>query len=271
VEEQVLEVRRIETPRPATPEAVIDALLNTIGDWAPRSAQLGVACAGGVVDGRVTAITREVFRDWTDIPLADILHERTGLAATVLNDGQAAAWGEYRYGAGRGRYSVLFLTVSTGVGGGVVQEGRLLRGASGLAGHVGHLAMDPLGPWCTCGRRGCLEQLASGTAITRQATALVNRPLTAEDVFELAAGGEPWAQGLMRASAQALAEGIANLRMLLDPEVVILGGGVGSAAGYIELVREELSRLPLGDGVDIQPAALGAHAGLIGAAALARA
>lgn len=268
--DEVSDFREVETPKPATPAAVTERLIEALGDLPRESQALGVAAAGAVRDDRVTAVTRANLPEWTDLPLGRILEERTGLPTTVLNDGQAAAWGEYLYGGGRGLDRLVYVTVSTGIGGGLVAGGRLLRGGSGLAGHVGHLTLDPQGPWCSCGRRGCLEQLASGSAIEAMARRLLDRKVTAREVFELASTGEPWAQGMIRDSARWLSRGLASLHLLLDPGLVLIGGGVGLAEGYLEAVRQELSGIPLARDLQVKPAQLGRQAGVIGAAAVAR-
>jgi predicted NBD/HSP70 family sugar kinase len=157
VDGEVLESREVDTPRPALPDQVIDTVVEEIQQWSSGAGGIGIATAGGVRNGRVTAVSRVILPEWSDVPLAERIAEEMGLPVFVVNDGQAAVWGEHRYGGGRDASDVLFVTVSTGVGGGIVAGGRLSRGAAGRAGHVGHLTVEPEGPWCSCGRRGCLE------------------------------------------------------------------------------------------------------------------
>lgn len=268
-ESEVLESREVQTPRPAVPQAVVDTVMEQIRGWVPDASGVGIATAGGVQEGRVTAVSRVILPEWTDVPLAEIVSDQTDLPVWVVNDGQAAAWGEHRRGAGRDRKDLLFVTVSTGVGGGIVAGGSLAIGRAGRAGHVGHLTVDPNGPWCSCGRRGCLEQLVSGTAMAKQAQEAVERTMTAKEVFEWAQRGEPWAEGIVRASARYLARGLSSLQHVLDPGLVVLGGGVGLAEGYIQAVREELEAIPLGGELKLERAELGRHAALIGVADLA--
>lgn len=266
---RVLDSRTIATPRPATPAAVLAGVSRALQAWTEGAAGIGLACAGAVADGRVTAVTRNVFEAWEGVPLEDAVQESTGLPTVAVNDGQAAAWAEHRFGAGRGHDHVLFVTVSTGVGGGIVSDGRLLRGASGMAGHLGHLPLEPAGPPCSCGRHGCLEQFVSGTAIAAAGRAHAGGEATSEDVFERAARGEGWARRIVNASAHRLAEGIAAMRMLIDPGIVVLGGGVGLAPGYLHAVQDELARIPTCSHLRLVEASLGAEAGVIGAADLA--
>lgn len=265
----VLEFRTERTPQPAEPDPVLSLVWSMIAGWATDANAIGIASAGGVSSGRVTGVSRSILRGWVDVPVQEYFTQRSGLPTAVTNDGQAAAWGEYRYGAGRGTSDLAFITVSTGIGGGLVSGGRLLTGATGIAGHLGHVTVDPNGPRCSCGRRGCVEQVASGSAIAREATALFGRPHTTEQVFEAAAEDEPWARAIIQESVTNLAAAIATIRMVLDPELVVIGGGVGLAKGYIDRLHAALRTSPMTRELRLAPAALGATAGLSGAADLA--
>jgi len=218
---------------------------------------------------------------WEHLPLAAELSARCGLPVRVGNDANLAAVGEHRLGAGRGTADMIYVTVSTGIGGGIIVGGRLLLGAHGGAGEIGHTVLDPDGPPCSCGKRGCLEALGSGTAIARQANAAVAAgrptvlaqyapPLTAEQVDAAADDGDALAQGIIDAAARAVGLGLTNLLHLFDPEVIVVGGGVTrSGARWWAEVRGEIERraLPfyLRDN-RVVPAALGDDAGLVGAA-----
>ena len=191
-----------------------------------------------------------------------------GLPVRLLNDGAAAAWGEYRFGAGRGARSLVFVTISTGVGGGIVLHGRPLSGRQGLAGQVGFLTADPDGPPCGSGRRGTLESVASGAALARQATEVFGRPLDAPALFALH-GRDPRADAILDAAAAATARAFADLAALLDPDRIVVGGGVGLAPGYLELVAAHLAAEPELFRPPLARAELGADAGLIGAASWA--
>jgi glucokinase len=254
-----------------------------------RPAVVGVSFGGPVRDG-VVLLSHHV-PDWEDFPLAEWLRERFGAPAVVENDANAAALGEWRYGAGRETRHFLYVTVSTGIGGGIVIGGELYRGADGLAGEIGHMVVDPDGPRCTCGRRGCLEALAAGPAIARRARELLaahHRPgegrillelvrgdperITAREVAAAAARGDPLAAEILREAGEAVGFGLAQAISLLNPERVALGGGVIKAGeAFLKHVRKaaEMRAFP-GARVEIVLAELGDDAPLWGAAALAQ-
>jgi N-acylmannosamine kinase len=171
---------------------------------------------------------------------------------------------------GRAWRTFAFVTVSTGVGGGLVVDGRLQVGAEGFAGHLGHMVVDPLGPACGCGRRGCLETIASGTAIARHATARLSRPLAAPEVFGLAAQGDAEAEAVLSEAAAAVAAGLCDLTAAVDLDGVALGGGVGLAEGFLSRVNRALDQAPPRFRRPVLLAACGVDAGLIGIAAFAR-
>src|SRR5215212_5301455 len=221
------------------------------------------------------------------IPLKEELGGRTGLQVTVENDANAAAWGEFRFGAGKDVEDLVLVTLGTGVGGGVISHGVLLRGARGMGGELGHITVQPTGPRCGCGNRGCLEALASGTAIARRAQkaateqpdSLLGRlaeertPL-GEDVLDLARKGDEAAVKVLREAGTWLGIGLATFVNIFDPEVIAISGGVSEAGDLVlEPARRELrlrSHSPSRDLVEIREATLGAKSGMLGAAALAR-
>ena len=219
------------------------------------------------------------------IPLKEELGSRTGLRVTVENDANAAAWGEFRFGAGEDVDNLVFVTLGTGVGGGIISHGVLLRGARGMGGELGHITIQPDGPRCGCGNRGCLEALASGTAIGRRAREvageqpdsalgrLARAPL-GEDVLDLARKGDGPALEVLREAGTWLGIGLATFVNVFDPEVIAIGGGVSEAGDLmLEPARSELrlrSCSPARDLVEIRGATLGAKSGMLGAAALAR-
>lgn len=255
-----------------------------------RPAAVGVSFGGPVREG-VVLLSHHV-PGWEDFPLAEWLRGRLGAPAVVENDANAAALGEWRHGAGRGTRCFLYVTVSTGIGGGIVIHGEIYRGADGLAGEIGHMVVDPGGPRCTCGRRGCLEALASGPAIAARARELLasrrrsgeGRALlglvggdpsriSAREVALAAARGDPLASEVLREAGEALGFGIAQAITLLNPERIALGGGVIKAGEpFLRSVREAAERYAFpGARVDIAVAELGDDAPLWGAAALAEA
>ena len=221
------------------------------------------------------------------IPLKDELGDRIGLQVTVENDANAAAWGEFRFGVGKDVDDLVFVTLGTGVGGGVISHGVLLRGARGTGGELGHITVQPVGPRCGCGNRGCLEALASGTAIGRRAREVAaQRPDSAlgrlamertplgEDVLGLAREGDEAALEVLREAGTWLGIGLATFVNIFDPEVIAIGGGVSEAGDLVlEPARRELrlrSHSPSRDLVEIRKATLGVNSGMLGAAALAR-
>jgi len=221
------------------------------------------------------------------VPLKDELEERTGLSTTVENDANAAAWGEFRFGAGSEATHLVFITLGTGVGGGVVSHGVLLRGAQGAGGELGHITIQATGPRCGCGNHGCLEALASGTAIARRAREVasenpdsalgrlaVERTVLGEDVAELAREGDEAARSVLEETGRWLGIGLAGYVNVFNPEVIAVGGGAARAGDLIlEPARKEVRLRAMSPGcdlVEIKPATLGARSGVLGAAALAR-
>ncbi|HVM70042.1 MAG TPA: ROK family protein, partial [Gaiellaceae bacterium] len=187
----------------------------------------------------------------------------------------AAAAGEHRYGAGRGTSHMVYLTISTGVGGGIVIDGRLYRGATGNGGELGHVTVDCAGRVCRgCGRRGCLEAYVSGTSIIERAREAGLAPQSASDVAEAAAAGDAAAREVWDGTTDALACGLTSIVNLFEPELVVLGGGVVNGAGEALLgpVRERVAReamAPAAGAARIVAAELGPHVGVVGAAAIA--
>jgi glucokinase len=226
-----------------------------------RPAACGVSFGGLVAaDGRTVRLSMHVA-GWEQAPLAAWVERDLGLPCAVANDADAAALGEQRFGAGRGAALLLYLTVSTGVGGGVVAGGQLFRGAHALAGEVGHQCLDPHGPPCPCGRNGCLEALASGRAIARAA----GMP----DALA-AAAGDPAARQAWDTAMGWLGIGVANAANILNPDRVVIGGGV-AGAGELLLgpVRAVAAARCLDPDLRVELAALGPRTGLAGAAAVA--
>ncbi|MDR7416364.1 MAG: N-acetylmannosamine kinase [Armatimonadota bacterium] len=266
VEGVVLERREVPTPAREGPQAVIRTALSLLEDWRRGAVGLGVASGGVVHRGRVVHANPRVLPDWEGLDLRAVFRATTGLPVEVLNDAQAAAWGEYRYGAGRGLESLAFVTVSTGIGAGLVLGGRLLLGTAGLAGHLGHTVCEPEGEACGCGRRGCLETVASGMALAEAARRRFGVPLDARTVLERAQHGNPEACALVDRAAEALAQALGDLQALVDPQAVVLGGGVGLNPYYRGRLEAALSRLPGPFRPRLLPSALGPDAGLLGVA-----
>lgn len=244
---------------------------------------------GGPVDAKrgVVRLSHHV-PGWEEVPLADRLSAEFGVPASVDNDANVAALGEWRFGAGQGVDSLLYVTVSTGVGGGWVLGGRIWSGADGMAGEIGHTVVRPGGMLCACGKRGCVEAEACGPAIARKAVARLEADaqggrvlremvrgrldaVTAELVARAANQGDVLALGALRDAAAALGDGVAAAINLMNPERVALGGGVVKAGeAWWATVREAARRAVLPQArVDIIPAGMADDAPLWGAAALA--
>lgn len=238
--------------------------------------------APGPLDPRSGVLLRPPnLRGWpAEAPIGAALSERLGAPVVVDNDANVAALGEWRAGAGRGVDDLVYFTVSTGIGGGIIVGGRLLHGVHGYAGELGHLMIEADGPPCSCGGRGCLEALASGTAIARLARerlaagepSRLTPDATAADVFAAAAAGDRLAASVVERAMWRLGIGVVNALHLFDPALVILGGGVTNAGRLVfDPVERAVARLamPAFRQTPVVRAALGDDAGLYGAAVLA--
>ncbi|HEY5638726.1 MAG TPA: ROK family protein [Dehalococcoidia bacterium] len=204
---------------------------------------LGVASPGWVDTERGVVPAAPQLVGWRDVPLVEMLQERLGVTVRLENDANAAALGENVYGAGRGTRHMLYITVSTGVGAGIVADGRLYGGAKGSAGEIGHTIVDPSGPRCGCGNSGCLESLSSGTAIARRAEEVAERGesgalaaikaregrLSARLVADAARDGDAASAAIYEEAGRFLGIALANAVNLLSPEAIVLGGGVMQA------------------------------------------
>lgn len=267
--------------------SLIRALEALFSDGKEKPAAIGVAIAAWVEypAGRVAFAPNLAY----DLPnVLEAVGQRFGLPTVVENDANAAAWGEREFGAGKGSDDMLMLTLGTGIGGGVIAGGNLYRGHRGFAGEFGHMTIVEGGPQCACGQRGCLEALASGSAIARMAREGVggasdsillelagDNPLkiTGALVAEAARADDEFAIGILERAGRSLGVGIANLVNAFDPEIVVVGGSVASVGYFlIEPARVEIGARLSGrrDVPEITTAALGNDAGVIGVAALAR-
>jgi glucokinase len=259
-----------------TVDALIMRLLADARVGPDELAGVGCGCGGPMEwpAGRVSPLN---IPAWRAFPLRQRLQERfTGLPVRLHNDAICLAVGEHWRGSARGRRSMLGMVVSTGVGGGLVLDGRLINGASGNAGHIGHVVADPAGPACVCGGKGCAEAIARGPALAGWAQAKGWRPgqagVTAKDLADDAAQGHPVALAAMTRAGFALGVAIASATHLCDLEVVAVGGGLSQAGSLLFDPLEEALRTHVGldyaRDVRVVPAALGQSAGLIGAAGL---
>ena len=281
---RVISWAQTATPRELDAEQLwrtLDALLTRVLTEAgvdPATGLAGVGCGcGGPMEWPAGKVSPLNIPAWRAFPLRDRLAERfAGLPVRLHNDAICLAAGEHWRGAGRGRTTMLGIVVSTGVGGGLVLDGRLINGATGNAGHIGHVVVDPDGPPCVCGGQGCVEAIARGPALAAWAQAQGWRPgqpqVTAKDLADDAAQGHPIGLKAMRRAGHALGIAIASATDLCDLEVVSIGGGLSQAGSLLFDPLEEALRRHVGldfaRDVVVVPAALGQSAGLVGAAAL---
>jgi glucokinase len=240
--------------------------------WEPIEA-VGIGCGGPLDSDRGVLIAPPHLPGWHNVPVTALAEAALGRPATLENDATAAAAAEHRYGAGVGVRNMVYLTISTGVGGGVVVGGHLYRGANGNGGELGHVTVDWHGRECKgCGRRGCLEAYVSGTSIAERAQEAGLPYATAEAVAEAARAGEPGASALWNETVEALACGLTSIVNLFEPELVVVGGGVARSGeqllGGARTWVLEHAMGPAGVAVDIVHAALGDQVGVVGAAAI---
>lgn len=238
---------------------------------------VGIALPGPVDCAGIRMLAAPTIPEIEGVPLASVFGEAFGCPVAGDNDANACALAESRFGAGAGYRHVVYVTVSTGIGGGIVVDGHVFRGASGTSAEFGHQVILPEGgPPCDCGGRGCLEALASGRGIAARARAVGRETageVTAESAARAARNGEAWARRVWDDTALYLGLGLANLINVLDPGIVVLGGGVALGAADLLLgpVREVVRQrcMPsLARRVPIVPAALGSTVGIVGAACL---
>lgn len=258
---EILDRRLAPTARDIGAAGWVEGVARLAADWQGAYGPVAAAVTGAVTDGIWSALNPGTLAIPPGFPLAARLGDALGTVVEVVNDAQAAAWGEHRFGAGQGR-DIVFLTVSSGIGGGVVLGGRLVRGARGIAGSLGQT------PWP--GRDGFarLETTASGFGIAAAAKA-AGRDADAKAVFAAAREGETWADGILATMAAELAAAIAGLQAIVDPDRIVIGGGVGLAEGFLERLAAALKGYPAFLVPRLARAELGVDAGIIGAADLA--
>lgn len=261
---EVLQRMEIPNPSNAAPDALKQALAQLVEPYQGKAQRVAIASTGIIDKGILTALNPDNLGGLNQFPLQATVENLTGLPCVVLNDAQAAAWAEYCHLSNQFKH-VTFITVSTGVGGGIVINGELLTGPHAFAGHIGHIQADPNGPRCGCGRVGCVEAIASGRAIAAGAGQELEGK-NAREIFAEAQSGNEQAQHLIARSAHAICQLIANLQALLDTECIVLGGSVGLAQGYRQQVEEQLAILPTAFHVPIYSAHYQHDAGLMGAA-----
>lgn len=261
------------------PEATVSRMVNSLvccSQSAGAALQgIGIGCTGPIDPKTGTVGDVDLLPGWSGFPLVQRLADETRLLVAMENDADAAALAESQWGAGMGASRFIYVTVSTGIGTGMVFDGELYRGANGSHPEAGHHAIDPSGPLCYCGARGCWESLASGPAMVRWMKSNaedrnLTDGLTARDVCNLARQGDPLAVRAMERQAEHLGIGLANLITIFCPDVIALGGGVMQSADMFferakHIARTRCALVPA-DQVTITPATLGTNAALLGAA-----
>ena len=264
------------TPARAAGDAVVAVVAQVVAEATQGQGVNGLlaagVCAPGPLDAlRGLALSTPTIDGFRDFPLRDRIAKAIGLRTILDHDGHAAAFGEWQFGAGQGHANMVYVTVSTGIGGGAIVDGRLQRGRRGMAAHVGHMTVAPDGPVCNCGNPGCWEALAAGPAFAAAARAAGFTD--GEDAFAAARRGDPRGVDTVAAEARWLAIGIVSLLHIYSPDIVVLGGGVMAGLDVLrpQMAKEIAARaMPPFRGTPILRARLLDNVGLIGAAALAR-
>jgi glucokinase len=253
----------------------IKAQLNSAFRNGIKIAAVGVGAPGVIHADTGVVVKSPNFPDWNNLPLKKELEDALSLPVSIENDANAAALGEQWRGAGQGIASMILLTLGTGVGGGIILNGRIWPGADGMAGEIGHMTIIPDGRQCGCGNTGCLEMYASsrGIVMTYQERSSRSNMITSEEIYQAARNGDVLASDVMKEMGRLLGIGIANLINIFNPEMIVIGGGVKDAWPlFIEVVREEIKQRAFeypAARTQIVPSVLGDDAGMIGAAALA--
>jgi len=286
-----------ERPTPAKkgPEAVIKGILDSIHNvledgciHISKVGAVGIGAAGISNPQTGTVFTSPHLPRWRDIPLRDILEEKLGKKVFLMNDANAAALGEFYFGAARGARNFIYVTLSTGIGGGIVIDGKLYTGAIGAAGEVGHMTIDDNGPVCCCGNKGCWEALASGTAVAEQAKRRIKEgtatsilryaggrmeKVTAEIIHKAAQRGDSLARELIGRTGYYVGVGLANLINIFNPELIVIGGGLSNIGDMLLQPAFKVARQRAYEqafqAVRFASAELGRNSGMLGAAAYA--
>ncbi len=279
-----------DTDRAAGREWMLSQISSRCRDLMAQTDAPVKACGvsfGGPVNFPRQAVTSVHSAGWEDFELGKWVEQSLGIPCRLDNDANAGALGEYQFGAGRGAKLMVYITISTGIGSGVVYEGKLLRGKDFMAGEIGHIPVSDSDAPCSCGGKGCLESFSSGAAIESRAREWAKRrPEHVERMLELSGGPEITAKGLMRAAAEGdeasiqilketarwLAHGVLMVIRLLNPDVIVLGGGVGQSGelllGTLRKSLDELASPTIKYSTEIVTAALGYYSPLYGAAAM---
>ena len=292
---KILSHHQIATPAKQGPDAVIQSLfeaayraLERAGIAATQLKAIGIGAAGALNLETGIVSSSPNLPGWEDVPLRDIVEREFRVKTVLGNDANAAALGELYFGAGKGTRNLIYVTVSTGIGGGIIIDGKLYTGASGAAGEIGHMTIDTHGPRCNCGNIGCWEVLASGTALAKEARRRLNEGaksslldhamgdverVTAQTVHAAAQQGDLLAKELIDRTGYFVGVGLVNLTNIFNPELIVIGGGLANMGDMllkpaIKVVKERAFRISY-QTVRFTLAQLGRDSGIMGAAALA--
>ncbi len=267
--------REMATLAKEGPEAVLHRiyyLLDALRAACPAAKAIGLACPGPLSPSQ-GIVLKAPLMGWENLPLSALITRRYGLPVLLENDANAAAYSEWHQGAGRGCTEMVYITVSTGIGCGIVHQGHILSGHHEGAGELGHLNMVENGHACACGRRGCLEAYASGTAIAKAASQALGFPVAAREAAERARSGDTLCRAIFELAGSYLGRAIAALQQLIDPECIVMGGSVSKA---LDIMRPTLlqaaqasSYWAKASGHWLRTAQLQPDSGLIGAGLLA--
>ncbi len=284
---QMLSLFRFPTKVERGPHRIIENAISEIERMTEEAngtlRGIGVGCGGPLDRQRGLILSPPNLPQWDKFPIIDLLEKRFGVSAVLDNDANAAAMGEHQYGAGLGLRNLVYFTISTGIGGGVIINGEILHGVADGAGEVGHMTVLPNGPLCGCGARGCMEAVCSGTSIARRARErlLTNaqssmaskvsaaHEVTAQIVAEAAREGDALACEIWNETIYYLSIGVGNIISALAPEAVILGGGVTAVGEQLfaplRLQVQSLVKMVPAEKITILQAALGGDSGIYGA------
>ncbi len=262
---QISQRQQVATPTENVSTEMQKTLTAIINGYKNQFDFVAVASTGIINKGILTALNPKNLGGLDQFPLKNAIANHTDKPVLLLNDVQAAAYAEFQNESKNDIQNFAFITVSTGVGGGIILNKTLLTEPNGIAGHIGHSLADPNGEICGCGRQGCVEAVASGRAIQR-ATESWETPCLPKQVFELFRQQEPKATQIIHRSAKAIANLVADLMISLDMQKIVIGGSVGLAEGYLPLVKDYINQMPSIYSCEIEPAYYQGDAGLIGAA-----
>ncbi len=275
-----IETRAEEGPRKVV-ERIVESIKKTVGEVEIAGVGLGVP---GPIDFSRGVVTLAPNLGWKNVAIVDLFSEKLDLPIYLENDALVAAWGEKTLGAGKGFENFIYMTISTGIGGGLILDGKLYRGAFGAGGEIGHMIIDPAGPTCGCGNQGCLEALASGKALARMGREALEQGrwpegpspegITGSTITNWAKAGDQPSIEIIDRQARFLGLGLTNLTHILDPQAFVLGGGVMTAADLllprIKEAMEDYLMPGYAERLQVLPAKLGDIGGALGAAMVAR-